>query len=384
MKNNLTVKTLFGLEELLASELKELGADNIVIGKRSVSCEAEDYTLYNINLHSRYSIRVLKLLNSQKIKNEIELYSFIKSIEWEKIFKKHYTFAIDSTVHSQNFNHTNYVALKAKDAIADRLRDKWSFRPDIDKENPDILIHIHISIDQCNVLIDSTGESLHKRGWRIAQNDAPLNEILAAAMIKFSGWNTSQTLIDGMCGSGTILMEAASMATNTPPGLNRRFLFQKWIDFDEKVFDKVIYDAKKSIESDINIDIRGIEISSKSFNICKKNINHSGFSKYIKLNKGDFFDINQDIKDSLIILNPPYGQRIEVDDELNHFYKQIGGKLKYDYAGNIAWVLSSNFIAMKYIGLKPTKKIVLYNGSLECRFSKYELFDGKLKDNKLS
>jgi len=384
MKNTLVIKTFFGLEELLADEIKLLGADEVTVGKRSVSCLADDEVLYKINLHSRFGIRCLKLINTQIIKNDKELYNFIKSIEWEKIFKKHYTFAIDSTVHSPNFNHSNYVALKAKDAIADRLREKWSFRPDVDKLEPDILVHIHINFDECNILLDSSGESLHKRGWRISQNDAPLNEILAAAMVKLSGWDASKTLIDGMCGSGTILMEVASLATNTPPGIRRNFLFQKWLDYDDSLFDKIKKEAKNSIINDVQLDIRGIEISEKAYNISKKNISNAGFEKYIKLFNEDFFKFNIDIKDAIIILNPPYGERIEVDEELNTFYKSIGGKLKYDYSGNTAWIFSSNFGAMKQIGLKPSKKIPLYNGALECKYSKFDLFDGKLKENKLS
>lgn len=384
MKNTIVIKTLFGLENLLADEIKYIGANNIIIGKRSVTCEADNELIYKINLHSRFGIRVLKLIDSQIVRNENDLYEFIKRIEWEKIFKKHDTFAIDSTVHSDNFNHSNYVALKAKDAIADRLREKWNYRPDVDKYDPDILIHVHVSMDECNVLIDSTGESLHKRGWRISQNDAPLNEILAAALVKFSNWDYEKTLIDGMCGSGTILMEAAAMATNTPPGLKRNFLFQKWNDYDEGLFNKIVNEAKQIIKNNINLDIRGIEISQKSFYISKKNLSNSGFDKYIKLINGDFFKLNLELKDSIIILNPPYGERIEVDEELNTFYKSIGGKLKYDYSGNTAWVFSSNFVAMKQIGLKPSQKIILYNGALECRYSKFDLFDGKLKENKLS
>lgn len=384
MKNTIVIKTLFGLENILSEEARSMGAENIIIGKRSVICTADYRTLYSLNLHSRYSIRILKLIKSQKITSDKELYQFIKNIEWENLFNKHYTFAIDSTVHSPYFNHANYVALKSKDAIVDRLRDKWKFRPDVDKLNPDILIHIHISNDECDVLIDSTGNSLHKRGWRIAQNDAPLNEILAAAMIKMSGWNTNHTLIDGMCGSATILMEAASMATNTPPGLKRNFLFQKWKDYDEDLFNKILNEAKNSINRDIKLDIRGIEISQKFYLISKKNINNAGFDNYIKLIKGDFFKLNLDVKDAIILLNPPYGERLEIDEELNSFYKDIGGKLKYDYSGNTAWLLSSNLNAIKFVGLKPTQKYILYNGSLECRFLKYELFDGKLKDKQLS
>lgn len=384
MKNKIVVKTLFGLENLLAEEIKILGADDIEIGKRSITCTADNELIYKINLHSRYGIRVLKQLERSFVRNENDLYEFVKNIEWERYFKKHYTFAIDSTVHSENFNHANYVALKTKDAIADRLRSKWNFRPDVDKSNPDLLVHVHVNQDGCDILLDSTGESLHKRGWRISQNDAPLNEILAAALVKFSGWNYDKTLIDGMCGSGTILMEAVSQATSTPPGMKRSFTFQNWVDYDEGLFHKVLNEAKQAINNNIKLDVRGIEISQKAFFISRKNLVNSGFDKHVKLINGDFFKLNLDLKDSIIILNPPYGERLEVDEELNSFYKSIGGKLKYDYSGNKAWIFSSNFAAMKKIGLKPTQKIILYNGALECRYSQFDLFDGKLKDKSLS
>lgn len=380
--NKIIVKTLFGLEQILAEELKSLGAEDIEIGNRSISCNGTDELIYRINLHSRLSLRVLKVIDTAFIKNESQLYDFAKSIKWEKIFKKNYTFAVDSTVHSDNFNHTNYVALKTKDAICDYLRSKWNFRPDIDKENPDILIHTHINKNECSILLDSSGNSLHKRGWRIYQNDAPLNEVLAAGMIEFSQWKPEDIFIDGMCGSATILMEAVSKAINYPPGLKRTFSFQNWVDFDNLQFDKIITDAKNNINRKSIPKIIGIDNSLKAINISKQNIQNAGFEKYIELKKMNFFKFDNVFSSGTVMLNPPYGERFGTEEDLINLYKEIGNKLKFDFAGFNAWIISSNFEALKYIGLKPNKKIKLFNGSLECRFNKYELFSGKLKDNK--
>ncbi len=372
---------MFGLEDLLAEELSSLGAENILKGKRSVSFEGDHRTIYNANIKSRFSIRILRELLKFNLNDEKELYSQIRDYRWEDIFSKRFTFAVDSTVNSPNFNHANFVALKAKDAIVDRLRQKWGFRPDINPQNPDLLIHVHINIDECHVSIDSSGDSLHKRGWRIAQNDAPLNEILAAAMIKLSGWDPSVPFIDGMCGSGTLLLEAASIAKNYPPALKRYFAFEKWIDYDKKIYEDIIADANKNIIPQPDVEINGIDISLKSVNISRSNLKEAGFDNIVTVRKNDFLKYKPESDKGILILNPPYGIRINSEEDVVPLYKEIGNKIKFDYTGFTAWVLSGNLPAMKFIGLKPQKKIILMNGAIECRYAKYEVFSGKLKEN---
>ena len=373
-------KTFHGLEDVLYNELISIGAKNVTKHIRGVSFNANDELLYMANYHIRTSLCFLKKLFSFKADNDDIIYQRVLNFPWESIFNLNRTFAVEATINSKFFNHSKYIALKTKDAIADRFRKIFNKRPDVDVQSPEIIVNVHINHNICNVSLNSSGEPLFKRGYRVDHYKAPLNEILAAGIIMLSGWDKKSILIDPMCGSGTILIEAALLAKNIPPGYYREsYSFQNWKNYDENSFHKI----KKSIDFSKNNEIKiiGNDISNIAINSTRRNINKAGLINNIVLYNDDFFkSILSKYKDGIVITNPPYGKRIEKDN-IEDMYKQIGDELKHKYTGFSAWILSSNFKALKCIGLKPEKKITLYNGQLECKLQKYQLYKGSLKRN---
>lgn len=372
--NNFKViaKTLFGIEELLAQEIKQLGGKDIEILKRAVSFYSDYRLLYKSNLWLRTALKLIVPIHMFRAKNEKDLYLRTKEFKWFELITPENTFAVESTVNSKNFNHSKYVALKTKDAIVDRIRNKFNKRPNIDTANPDYLINIHIYNEDVTISLDSSGDSLHKRGYRISQVDAPLNEVLAAGMILFSGWNQSDDFIDPMCGSGTLLMEATTMMLNIPPGFKRNFGFMKWNDFNQDIWIEILNEAK-NIKHNSNQKIFGYDNSPKAIAVSKKNLQNFGYFDSIKLKQQNFFNIKPKNNKGVLIFNPPYDERMK-DENINEFYKKIGDKLKNDFKGYSAWIISSNIEAMKKIGLKPSRKIQLFNGKLETRYIKYEMY----------
>ena len=373
----IVVKTMQGLEDVLIQELQALGIEEITKHKRAVSFNGNLEKLYKANLYCRTAIRVLVPIYKFQLQNENELYRGIQQIDWNEYLTNSDTLAVDSAVHSPYFNHSNYVSLKTKDAIVDQFRDRFGKRPSVELDNPDLRINIHINDNQCEVLLDSSGYSLHKRGYRINQNAAPLNEALAAGMILLSGWQKDCDFYDPMCGSGTILMEAATFARNIAPGKNRSFGFMKFKNYDKELWKKLHQEAIDN-ETDFQYNIYGSDISDKSIYISKNNIIHSGFDDYIKLEKVAFEKLTPKGKKGLIIMNPPYGERIE-KDELFYFYELIGDTLKQKFAGFNCFILGGNLEAFKYIGLKPARKFTLFNGKIECKYQKFELYRGSKK-----
>lgn len=370
-------KTFEGLEDTLIHELNNLGINNSSKLIRGVKFTCNDFLLYSANYHCRTALCFLKQLFSFKAKSQDTIYSYAYNYSWENVISVNKSFAIESTVNSKFFNHSKYIALKTKDAIVDRFRDKYGHRPSVDKNDPDIKIHIHISHDNCDILINSSGEPLYKRGYRLEQHKAPLNEVLAAGMIMLSGWDGKISLIDPMCGSGTILIEAAMIALNIPPGKYRKkYAFQNWNDYDEKLFNELT--KKSNINTDKKLNIIGSDISKDAYFSAKKNIRNAQLSDQIKLIQQDFFKFLKQSDSGLIITNPPYGKRINNGDIIS-FYKEIGNQLKNNYSGYTAWLLSDNTDALKFIGLKPDKKITLFNGPLKCKFQKYTIYAGSKK-----
>ena len=338
----LIAKTFMGLEPVLAKELTQLGAKDVKIGRRMVSFTGDKEMMYRANFQLHTAIRILKPISHFKAKSADDVYEEIRKIDWTKYLEQDKTFAVDAVVFSEEFRHSKFVSYKVKDAIVDQLREKTGKRPNISVANPDVRLNIHIAEDQCTLSLDSSGESLHRRGYRQESVEAPLNEVLAAGMILLSGWNGDTDFIDPMCGSGTLLIEAALIAKNMAPGLFRKeYAFEKWPDFDADLFDSIYND--ESQEREFKHHIYGYDMKS------------------------------------IIITNPPYGERISTPDLLGT-YKMIGERLKHQFKGNDAWVLSYREECFDQIGLKPSIKIPLYNGSLECEFRKYQMFDGKLKD----
>lgn len=375
----LLIKTFHGLEEVLAKEVKEIGGKDIKILRRAVSCEGDLKFLYKANHHLRTALKVLKPIESFNAKDENELYRKIMQIKWEQYLKLNQTFAIDPVVFSTTFTHSQYVGLKVKDAIVDQFRNKYNRRPDVDTDYPEILINVHVNNNAVNVSLDSSGESLHKRGYRHSGHPAPLNECLAAGMLMLTGWEPSVPLIDPMCGTGTILIEAAMMAANMPPGIKRtKYLFMNWPDFDGKLWMGIVREAKAA-QRPPQASINGGDIDSLSIDIAKMGSLDFGLGRYIKLEKIAFKSHLPHDKKGILIFNPPYGERLQEKD-LNAMYQEIGDHLKAKYVGYDAWILSSNKEAMKHIGLRTSQKIALFNGPLECKFQQFNVFEGSLKE----
>ena len=373
----LVAKTFQGLEEVLAKELTELGASDIEIGNRMVAFTGDKAMLYKANFCLRTAIRILKPIKHFKAQTADEVYDNVKAINWEEYLDAEKSFAVDAVVFSNEFRHSKFVAYKVKDAIVDYFRDKTGERPSVRLNNPDVLLNIHIAEDRCTLSLDSSGESLHRRGYRQEAVEAPLNEVLAAGMILMTGWRGECDLIDPMCGSGTIPIEAALIARNIAPGVFRKeFAFEKWNDFDQELFDSIYND--ESNEREFTHKIYGYDNNPKANEIAIRNVKAAGLSKDIELKIQAFQQFEQPAEKSIIVTNPPYGERISTDDLLG-LYQMIGERLKHAFTGNDAWILSYRDECFDQIGLKPSVKIPLYNGALECQFRKYQLFDGKYK-----
>lgn len=374
----LIAKTFMGLEPVLAKELTELGADNVQIGRRMVSFTGDKEMMYRANFQLHTAIRILKPIAHFKAKSADDVYEEVKKIDWTQYVGLEKTFAVDSVVFSEEFRHSKFVSYKVKDAIVDQFREKTGKRPNISVANPDIRLNMHIAEDQCTLSLDSSGESLHRRGYRQESVEAPLNEVLAAGMILMTGWHGETDFIDPMCGSGTLLIEAALIARNMAPGLFRKeFAFEKWADFDKDLFDNIYNDDSK--EREFAHKIYGYDVDIKAVNTARLNVKAAGLSSDITVTEADFKDFTQPAEKSIIVTNPPYGERISTPDLLGT-YRMIGERLKHQFLNNDAWILSYREECFDQIGLKPSLKIPVYNGSLECEFRKYQIFDGKLKD----
>ena len=374
----LIAKTFMGLEPVLAEELTQLGANNVQIGRRMVSFTGDKEMMYRANFQLHTAIRILKPIKHFKARSAEEVYEQVQKIKWDDILDVKKTFSVDSVVYSEEFRNSRFVTYKVKDAIVDWFREKQGTRPNISVSNPDIRLNIHIAEDNATLSLDSSGESLHRRGYRQEQVEAPLNEVLAAGMILMTGWKGECDLIDPMCGSGTIAIEAALIARNISPGVFRKeFAFEKWNDFDQDLFDMIYNDDSQ--EREFEHHIYGYDIDMKAVNTASLNVRAAGMSKDITIAQQDFKDFQQPAEKSIIVMNPPYGERISTPNLLGT-YKMIGERFKKAFAGNEAWVLSYREECFEQIGLKPSIKIPVYNGSLECEFRKYVMFDGKMKE----
>ncbi|NBU81700.1 MAG: class I SAM-dependent RNA methyltransferase [Flavobacteriaceae bacterium] len=371
-------KTFFGFEEILAKELQQLGAQDVEIGTRAVSFKGDKGFMYKANLSLRTALKILKPIYYFKATNDQNLYKGIQGIDWSKYIDDNQTFVIDTTIHSDNFKHSQFVSQKAKDAIVDQFRLKTGQRPSIDKDFPDLRINIHIDRDQVSVALDTSGASLHHRGYRTATNIAPINEVLAAGMLLLSGWDGSSDFLDPMCGSGTLLAEAAMIACNIPANINRKeFAFEKWNDWDNDLFDQII-DALMKKTREFQHTIIGYDKAPSAIQKAKDNIKNANLDEYIAISQANFFDTKKENTGPLhIVFNPPYGERLDI--EMERFYREIGDTLKNNYPNTNAWFITANLEALKFIGLRPSRKIKLFNGSLEARFVKYEMYQGSKK-----
>jgi len=371
-------KTFQGLEEVLAKELIDLGANDVQIGRRMVSFTGDKAMMYKANFRLRTAIRVLKPIKRFKASDADQIYETLKPFEWECYMDVNTSFAVDAVVYSEEFRHSKFVAYRVKDAIADHFRDREGKRPSVQVTNPDLLFHIHIADDQCTLSLDSSGESLHRRGYRQDAVAAPLNEVLAAGMIMLSGWQGECDFIDPMCGSGTLLIEAALVAKGIAPGVFRKeFAFEKWTDFDAELFDSIYNDD--STEREFTHHIYGYDNDWKAVNIAKANVRSAGMMKYIDVEHRDIEDFTQPAEPAIMITNPPYGERLKPDD-LYDLYRLIGNRLKNSFQGNQAWIISYKEECFNKIGLKPSTIVPLFNGALPCELRKYELFSGRFSE----
>ena len=387
-KNNsdlfpMVAKTLFGLEEILALELKTLGAQSVKIGVRNVQFVGDTGFMYKANLCLRTALRILKPIHRRNISEINEVYQAMYGIQWEDIMSENSTFAIRATVMTSNPQNSMYVAQKAKDGLVDRFRNHMGSRPNVDKDFPDFSIHLYVTDKIVEISLDSSGASLHQRGYRSATNIAPINEVLAAGILMLSGWRGDSDFLDPMCGSGTLLIEAAMIACNIPPHLNRKeFAFQKWSDWDNDLYEKIEESALNKTRT-FSYNITGYDKAPSAIRKAAQNISNANLEDFIKIDREDFFRTEKlDSEKSLhILFNPPYGERLPIDVDV--FYRRIGDKLKQSYSGSQAWFITANLEALKFVGLRPSRRIKLFNGKLESKLVKYELYSGTKKIHKI-
>lgn len=370
-------KTLSGLEDLLAAELESMGARSISKLTRAVAFEGDKALLYKANYLSRYAIKILVPLTEFEADSVEALYEGVKRYNWEQIMSFRDTFVVEAVLVNSPFDHSHYIALKVKDAIADWFNEKYRRRPSVSKDDADIHLSLYVNKTQATLYLDSSGEPLFKRGYRVAVGEAPISEVLAAGLIGLTGWKGDVNFVDPFCGSGTLLIEAAMLAQNIPAGQYRqRFGFMRWRDFDRLLWEDIKSDARKRRRAQ-EVEIFGSDIDEKALLNARKNIHRAGFENDITLKRADFRETSFD-GPGVLVCNPPYGERLKPDD-IVALYKSIGDTLKHNYQGFDAWIISSDFHAFKHIGLRPKPKLTLFNGPLECRFARFEIYEGSRK-----
>jgi putative N6-adenine-specific DNA methylase len=379
-------KTFKGLEEVLAKELVELGANNVQIERRAVSFTGDKRMLYMANFCLRTASRILVPIAQFKAKHTDDIYEQVKQIDWSEYMTTKMTFQIDATVYSDHFRHSQFVTYRVKDAIVDWWMERGGVRPSVKLTNPDLYLNVHIGGDIVTVSLDSSGESLHKRGYRVANTQAPINEALAAGMLLLAGWQGQGDFYDPMCGSGTLLIEAALIARNIAPGIYRKgFAFEKWANFDADLFEDVYSDDSR--EREFTHKIYGSDAGFYAMQTAMKNVESAGLQRDIEVKQIRVQELrlaDKDTDGALVMINPPYGERLAQDKDVMNLYKDMGTALKHQFSGATAWIISSNDEALKCIGLRPAKRVRLVNGDLDCWFNQYVLFKGDHKTWKKS
>ena len=378
---DITATTFFGLENVLKDELESLGAQDIKVLNRAVMFRGDTRLLYKCNLWLRTALKVLVPVEGFEAGDEREFYNRVYNINWEKYFSVNQTFAIDSVTSGIYFKHSKYAALKMKDAICDFFRDRRGRRPDVDIDYPDVRLNLHIYNKVCTISLDSTGVPMSKRGYKTRQTFAPLNEVMAAGILKIAGWDTRQTLLDPMCGSGTFAIEACLMARNIAPGSFRNFAFEKWHNYDDKIWIELKKEARAGVVHGDGVKIMGYDIDPSALDAASYNAMKAGVEDYIDFDRMDFFKNDAQFRNIFVIMNPPYGERLEDAARMIEFYKNIGNRLKSSYTDSKVWILSGNLDAIKNLGLHPSIKVKLFNGAIECKLECFELYSGSRKRN---
>jgi putative N6-adenine-specific DNA methylase len=381
--NNLKIqiKTFFGLEEILATEIKKLGGQNVEVKNRAVNCEGDLGFLYKINYSCRTALKILVPILTFKTWDENRFYDKLFNFPWDDYLRVNQSFAIDSTIYSDRFTHSQFMVQKMKDAIVDYFKFKYNTRPNVDSKNPEIKIHLHIDRELVTISLDSSGDALFKRGYRKTQGEAPINEVLASGMLQLASWDGKGNFLDPMCGSGTLLIEAAMIAMDLPAQIFRKeFGFQNWPNYDAELFSTIKENRIKRIKEFCG-KIVGYDIDNVMLDAAGDNIAAAELEEVIEIRKQDFFESKKELFPLLMVFNPPYDERIEITDE--DFYSKIGDTFKKNYPNTLAWLISSDLEAVKKVGLRPSRKIKLFNGKLECRFLQYEMYEGTKKIHKL-
>ena len=374
------IKTFFGLEEILAEEIIKLGGANVEVKNRAVNCEGDLGFLYKINYSARTALKILVPVLTFKAWDENRFYDKLFAFPWDELMTVDQTFAIDTTIYSERFNHSQFISLKMKDAIADYFNFKFRKRPSVDTQQPDVKFHLHIDRELVTISVDSSGDPLFKRGYRKEQGEAPINEVLASGMLQLAGWDGKGNFLDPMCGSGTLLIEAAMIAMDLPAQIFRKkFGFQNWLNYDAELF-QTIKDVRINRVKEFTGKIVGYDLDSNMLHASRINIESAEMEDVIEVRDQDFFESKKELFPLLMVFNPPYDERIEIADD--EFYKRIGDTFKKSYPNTLAWLISSDLDAMKKIGLRPSRKIKLFNGKLECRFMQYEMYEGTKRTHK--
>ncbi len=379
-QNTYIAKTFAGLEPVLSNELKELGAQDVQVLRRAVSFSGDLQMLYRVNIWCRTAISILKSVGSFGFDTKESFYEQVRQIPWNTMFLHDKTISVHATAHdSKVFNNTLFMAQLTKDAIVDLFIEKSGDRPNVDTAEAQVRITVNVSRDRAMVSLDSSGDPLFKRGYRKNAGPAPINEVLAAGLIRLMEWDMESDFLDPMCGSGTFSIEAAMMSARMAPGADRKaFGFSHWTGYDESLFREELERAK-SLAQPVKAKIYASDLMGYMLDITRQNVMQAGLLGSIVIQKNDFFLYHPPGKEGWIILNPPYGHRIKHED-LQSMHKQIGDTLKQRFAGYRAAIISSDMTALKFTGLKPDRRTEVYNGPLKCSFNVYDLFAGKRSD----
>lgn len=376
------IKTFFGLEPVLAEEIKKLGGANVEIKNRAVNCEGDLGFLYKINYSARTALKILVPVLTFKAWDESRFYDKLFAFPWDDYMSVDQSFAIDATVYSERFRHSQFMSQKMKDAVVDYFKFHHRKRPNVDITDPDIKFHLHIDRELVTVSLDASGDALFKRGYRREQGEAPINEVLASGMLQLAGWDGKGNFLDPMCGSGTLLIEAAMIAMDLPAQIFRKkFAFQNWKNYDAELFQK-IKEVRINRIKEFTGKIVGYDLDSQMLNAAHLNVEAAEMEDVIEIKRQDFFESKKELFPLLMVFNPPYDERIEITDD--EFYKKIGDTFKKSYPNTLAWFISSDLDAAKKVGLRPSRRIKLFNGKLECRFLQFEMYEGTKKVHKLA
>lgn len=375
------IKTFFGLEPVLAEEIKKLGGTNVEIKNRAVNCEGDLGFLYKINYSARTALKILVPVLTFKAWDESRFYDKLFAFPWDDYMSVDQSFAIDATVYSERFRHSQFMSQKMKDAVVDYFKFHHRKRPNVDTTDPGIKFHLHIDRELVTVSLDASGDALFKRGYRREQGEAPINEVLASGMLQLAGWDGKGNFLDPMCGSGTLLIEAAMIAMDLPAQIFRKkFAFQNWKNYDAELFQK-IKEVRINRIKEFTGKIVGYDLDSQMLNAAHLNVEAAEMEDVIEIKRQDFFESKKELFPLLMVFNPPYDERIEITDD--EFYKKIGDTFKKSYPNTLAWFISSDLDAAKKVGLRPSRRIKLFNGKLECRFLQFEMYEGTKKVHKL-